>query len=145
MKKKIEKLKKIYQNEKNKNIILVSFFLICYFIAGMIFKAGYDMKFFSDIEEEEERENVREYDYTVFIDGKKIKSRGVEMKNMKDIIFDATKADLEFRNYLGGIRLISVNDSSNFDIYVNGVKFEGQFLEENKKLEDESVINIITK
>jgi len=141
----LEKVKRILKDEKKKNISIVLFFIFVYMVVGFIFKAGYDMRYLENIEDEVKEKKLVEYDYRLIVDGVKYNLKTNELKPMKEVVLGVEEVDLEFLNYLKGVKLVSVNDKENFEILVNGEKFEGEFLDEIQKLADESVVTINTR
>jgi len=141
----LEKVKRILKDEKKKNISIVLFFILVYMVVGFIFKAGYDMRYLENIENEVKEKKLVEYDYRLIVDVVKYNLKTNELKPMKEVVLGVEEVDLEFLNYLKGVKLVSVNDKENFEILVNGEKFEGEFLDEIQKLADESVVTINTR
>jgi hypothetical protein len=144
MKKINEKIKNLLSKEFNSDLVKVVLAIFSYLIIISIFYAGYEYKKFTKVSQEK-REKYVEYKYFLKVNnGKEIIYFSKELKDLFSIINDVNQLNIEFTEYYEGKEITKINNSKNFEIYINDKKIDAKFFTmQDPKIEDRADIDIL--
>jgi hypothetical protein len=135
-------MKNLFKKEINVHIFVVSMFLFLYLIAGLLIKSGFDYANIIKTKIVVEKPKFEEYSYQVFVNGDKKTLKFNEPKSLDSILKDREDLSLEFRNYIGGVKVHSIQGNENFKIVINNQEVQNEFIDVNFQFTDESQIYI---
>jgi len=144
MKKINQKIKNLLSREYNVDLIKISLTILAYLVIVSIFYAGYEYKRFTRVSQEK-KEKFVEYKYFLKVNnGKEIIYFTKELKDLFSVINDIDSINIEFIEYYEGKEIIKINNSKNFEIYVNDKKVDAKFFTfEEPFIEDRADIDIV--
>jgi hypothetical protein len=144
MKKINEKIKNLLSKEFNSDLVKVVLAIFSYLIIISIFYAGYEYKKFTKVSQEKKEKYV-EYKYFLKVNnGKEVIYFSKELKDLFSIINDVNQLNIEFTEYYEGKEITKINNSKNFEIYINDKKIDAKFFtSQDPKVEDRADIDIL--
>jgi len=144
MKKVNEKIKNLFQEEVNLDLLKLGGTLVAYIIIFSIFYAGYEFRNVSAIKNREQREKIKEYKYYITYKGDQDQYNYNEPKELLSLIDNIDNMELDITEYYEGKLLKAIGGNPNFKIYVNGNLVESNFFESRQKpLDSNTKIEII--
>jgi hypothetical protein len=144
MKKINEKIKNLFSREYNVDLLKIGLTILAYLIIVSIFYAGYEYKKFTRVSQDK-KEKFVEYKYFLRVNnGKEIIYFTKELKDLFSVINDIDSINIEFIEYYEGKEILKINNSKNFEIFVNDKKVDAKFFTfEEPVIEDRADIDII--